>query len=291
MSRFRVEANDLLNKDGTLAESSIVTTSEWKSNEAGNYRNRKRIENMVMSIRKALALHLDMPGLETEIAIEKSEFMINRYQPGDFLRRHVDEHHEEKKGAKGWMELTRRSITWFIYANDSDWDIKKDGGALRCFERKHGIRGKIGAAPNGDVQVGWLKSSSNTAVDRFDQPVYMEADFDGGCRMYVFDGETKTQISTTFEANPLLYSGFQTPELVEKTLLLANDKSLAERFRLIEPHGSTPPPNLIFPDEEIFDVVPSGGTIVLFDSVAVPHEVLPINKVRTGYHGFLHEEL
>lgn len=287
ISKLRAEADDLFNDDSAHAENGIIRPHEWNSEKAGNFRYRKRIENVVMSIRKALALHLNMPGLETKIAIDNSEFTIIRYKPGDSLGRHVDDHHEEKKGAGGWLNSTRRSIGWFIYINDSEWDIEKDGGALRCFERRNAIQGRIGAAPNGDVQIGWLGASP---VDQFDRPVYMEVDVDGGCRMYVCDGETKAHISRTFQSHPLLYSGFETPDLAKETLLV-DDRSLSERFRLIEPLGSTPPPNLIFPDEEILDVAPSGGTFVLFDAIAVPHEVLYVKKVRTGYHGFFHEEL
>ena len=45
----------------------------------------------------------------------------NWYEPGAKLGRHLDEHHEETKGAQGWLPPTRRSVTWLVYLND-DWD-------------------------------------------------------------------------------------------------------------------------------------------------------------------------
>jgi Rps23 Pro-64 3,4-dihydroxylase Tpa1-like proline 4-hydroxylase len=38
------------------------------------------------------------------------------------------------------------------------------------------------------------------------------------------------------------------------------------------------------------DVAPTGGTLVLFDSVAIPHEVLPTQKgERLAMAGWFHE--
>jgi hypothetical protein len=43
---------------------------------------------------------------------------------GAHLKRHLDERHEELKGRRGWMELSRRSVSWLLYLCDSDWDAK-----------------------------------------------------------------------------------------------------------------------------------------------------------------------
>ena len=36
----------------------------------------------------------------------------NWYEQGARLGRHLDEHHEETKGTKGWIYPSRRSVRW-----------------------------------------------------------------------------------------------------------------------------------------------------------------------------------
>ena len=43
--------------------------------------------------------------------------------------------------------------------------------------------------------------------------------------------------------------------------------------------------------ERVRDIVPRGGTLVLFDSVSLPHEVLATNRLRYGLQGWFHEKL
>ena len=44
--------------------------------------------------------------------------------------------------------------------------------------------------------------------------------------------------------------------------------------------------------ERVRDIAPRGGTLVLFDSVSIPHEVLPTkSKERFACSGWFHEDL
>ena len=44
--------------------------------------------------------------------------------------------------------------------------------------------------------------------------------------------------------------------------------------------------------ERVRDIVPRGGTLVLFDSVSIPHEVLPTRgRERFACSGWFHERI
>jgi hypothetical protein len=53
--------------------------------------------------------------------LELAEMYYSISPKGSHLPRHQDERHEETKGNKGWINDTRRSISWLIYLNDDDW--------------------------------------------------------------------------------------------------------------------------------------------------------------------------
>jgi hypothetical protein len=111
---------------------------------------------------------------------------------------------------------------------------------------------------------------------------------------------TQEYITNTFDAHPILYmAGGQT--LVQK--LLVNRRDLAERFLFIEPPksrlgdilkggqdyaGTGEDPAA---DEVTDDIDPIGGTLVLFDSVSLPHEVLATRgRERWATSGWFHED-
>ena len=81
---------------------------------------------------------------------------LSRYEPGAKLGKHLDEHHEETKGVKGWLLPSCRSVTWLLYLNDN-WTID-DGGALCCYVRD-GISSHPVRCYEGNIQVGWMDHS------------------------------------------------------------------------------------------------------------------------------------
>ena len=300
----------------------VLRLAQWKNNQLGNYETRQRLGDWMSRVRSELAVNLDRPQLAVGNAVSmyghgSTEISYTRFGPGAFLQRHVDEHHEELKGVDGWAKPTRRSISWLLYLNDADWQGSTEGGQLRCFQRKLVTpnsqetvsRSRIGAAANGDLQIAWLRSTPTDPVER---PVYLDAQRHdhGDCQMYIqlseetdSDHNRRHYISKAFRTNPILYMA-GSELLVKKTLL--NNPDLADRFHLIEPPKSKLSDLLMtnkdggpycgqglpaYEDEELRDVDPRGGTLVLFDSVSLPHEVLATKtRERWACSGWFHED-
>ena len=284
----------------------VLRLNQWKDESIGHWETRRRFGNRMAALRTDLAYHLHRPKLDQGLAVTKygqgsTEISYTRFGPGAFLKRHVDEHHEELKGRAGWAQPTRRSISWLIYLNQ-DWNGRTDGGQLRCFQRtvpSVTTNSVLGARPNGDLQVAWLQAS---ALDPIERPVYLDGRRPNHkCSMYIVDENDKpVYISKDFETNPIFYmAGSET--LVRR--LLVDRRDLAERVRLVEPpksrlgdllsqsadyqgQGEAPAS-----DEVLADVDPIGGTLVLFDSVSLPHEVLACRgRDRWATSGWFHED-
>lgn len=211
------------------------------------------------------------------------------HKGGASLGRHTDELHELKKGRDGYIGRTRRSLSWLLYLNDPDWDGEKNGGYLRCFNRKHKPFGRVGAAENGDVQIGWLGRS---ATDEHDRPVYMNVDNKGSCRLYYYCIEMEmgsiartknTYISKPFRSSDVATLMTSTDNLVKNNIIITDARAFPTRFRLI----SSPSTDLFInaragmglgssdagapackceSDEDIVDVDAKGGTFVILDA-------------------------
>jgi hypothetical protein len=173
---------------------------------------------------------------------------------------------------------------------------------LRCFERKNRPTGRIGATENGDLQIGWLRA---TALDPCERPVYLDGKKHdhGECAMYLLNENDKTRSYVTkgFKTNPMMYIAGS--EAMVKKILFSDRADLADRFHLIEPPKSKIGDFLRGDDayagsgedgtfdEELEEVDPRGGTLVLFDSATMPHEVLATkNRERWACSGWFHED-
>ena len=129
-------------------------------------------------------------------------------------------------------------------------------------------RAQVGATADGDLQVGWLRAS---AADPVERPVFLASrlhDKEGNCALRVGDAV----VSRPFHASPTLYVN---ADFVLQSLFL--DASLAKRFQRLEELRTplTPDPP-IQGEYESRDVAPLAGRLVMYDSVAVPHEVLAV---------------
>ena len=129
-------------------------------------------------------------------------------------------------------------------------------------------RAQVGATADGDLQVGWLRAS---AADPVERPGFLESrlrDKAGNCALRVGD----LIVSKPFHASPTLYVN---ADFVLQSLFL--DPGLAKRFQRLEelrtPLNPDPP---IQGEYESRDVAPLAGRLVMYDSVAVPHEVLAV---------------
>ena len=124
---------------------SVVKLKQWKDNSLGSFATRQAFGSRMADLRSDLAYHLNRPELNrglatTQYGYGSTEISYTRFGPGAYLKRHVDEHHEELKDTAGWMQPTRRSLSWLIYLNENDWDTEKHGGALRVLSSFHNAR-------------------------------------------------------------------------------------------------------------------------------------------------------
>lgn len=287
----------------------------WADATIGDAAARLRFASRIDALRLALAESLGRSALDAPAAREGvapptpaaprslaalasklSEISYTRFGPGASLRRHVDEHHEALKGPRGWdpARPTRRSVSWLVYLNNGEWDPAVNGGALRTFPRRLPPASPVGA-DRGELQVGWLRASPADPVER---PVFLDSSGarggSGECALFTVEGRgggERVVLSRAFGANPILYQS--SSFLVDR--LVIDSPRAAGRFQFVEAPRSAAAEwlagvNGADAGEAVLDVPPNGGTLVLFDSVALPHEVLPtVGRERWACSGWLHE--
>ena len=233
----------------------------WEASE-GDSAARRLLAAKLAALRREAALALRRPSMGRAGAVA-DERSYNWYEPGASLRRHGDEFHEETKGPKGWLLPTRRSLTWLLYLN-RDWRAD-EGGALRAYERARPCDHAVGATDDGDVQVGWV------GEDR-EVPVFLGEDVHGERVLYDATGQIRGGCAAGVAAPPLTKIADAGVRLIRGSL-----------------DRNEPPP----PGEVAREIQPVAGTLLLFDSVAVPHEVLAVTaeRPRVACTGWFHELL
>ncbi len=232
----------------------------WEASE-GDSAARRLLAGKLAALRREAALALRRPSMGRAGAVA-DERSYNWYEPGASLRRHGDEFHEETKGPRGWLLPTRRSLTWLLYLN-KEWRAD-EGGALRAYERARPCDHAVGATDDGDVQVGWV------GEDR-EVPVFLGEDQHGERVLYDSTGRVRGGCAAGV-APPLASIADAGVRLIRGSL----DRNEA------------PPAG-----EAIQDIRPVAGTLLLFDSIAVPHEVLAVTaeRPRVACTGWFHELL
>jgi len=298
---YKEPDRDVLLRRGAAFDRSVLRESQFSDWSLGDGTSRREFGAELARLKLALAEALDRPSLVSAEA-HRDEASYTRFGPGAALRKHVDEHHEDLKGRDGWRETSRRSISWLCYLNEQ-WDADAFGGQLRTYERSAGSAGHVGAH-DGDLAVGWLAA---TPADPVDRPVFLDSqvrgnNFGGGgnCQLYVLAPTTREQIvvSRTFFASPVMFL-----KGAVKDLVLTDALDARRRYAPIE-DVTTPAVvaarRLVFgPEDGGYDVgsdvaprdiPPAAGTLVLFDSVTVPHEVLETKlRPRFAVSGWFHE--
>jgi hypothetical protein len=253
------------------------------------------VSQKLQLLRKMLAQVLDRPSmLDTKW---EHECYYSKSMPGSALPRHMDERHEELKGSKGWLLPSRRSISWLVYLSDPGWDLELNGGALRSFYQPN--KGPGVSHDGGNLQVGWLMDSESSI------PVYLDSwfpvlDQDPHCVLYTVSVNNQRNYLTRPWVNEGL-QGLSVADFLQacakndadparKDQLLFTSPTIAMQFILLEdrpgwdagkdPQGSA-----------VTDIVPTRGSLVLFDSVSVPHQVEVIKEgTRVALAGWFHEE-
>jgi hypothetical protein len=276
----------------------------WKDAVTGEYDKisvNTTVALQLQQLRTVLANVLDRPTLTDNTLAH--ECYYSTASTGSFLPRHMDERHEELKGARGWLLPSRRSLSWLVYLSDPGWDLADNGGALRSFPQKTTVSNQSGSQHDGNLQVGWLIRLPNGSS----QPVYMDSwyqppqarDFEPHCVLYCVNVDKKDRVLLT---NPWLtdaLQGMSVGEFVGNWVsrdAVAASPSLflrtedARQFTLLEdraawdegkdPRGSV-----------VEDISPMRGSLVIFDSVSVPHQVEEILKGRrVAMAGWFHEQ-
>ena len=155
----------------------VLRLGPWSNAALGDSGARRAFAGRIGAVRLALSESMGRPRLAAGQSVSaygsgSTEISYTRFGPGASLRRHIDEHHEELKGKSGWAKPTRRSVSWLVYLNEG-WDPDgADGGALRCYERVPPPSPPVGATPDGDLQLGWLRA---TPADPVDRPVFLDS--------------------------------------------------------------------------------------------------------------------
>lgn len=304
------------------------------------------IEEKLQDLRLELQKTLSKPRLEL------AEMYYSLSPKGSHLPRHQDERHEETKGDKGWINETRRSISWLIYLNENGWGRSTTtnkggnqiatpaagfGGELRAYVRKCSSKqGVKCGSHDGNIQVGWLRIESSstssdvggdsTQEDCEYEPVFLDCwvkmpasksnemeedgleedrlDWQAMSALYRIRTETLSRatndkedkyhqqqcqqhhrdyISPAFGPGSPSWPSDSNLEPTDFAIALARQLSQEKhrrRFVGVEDVRAC----------QIVDVVPTGGTLVMFDSATVPHEVMEVQKGnRMAIAGWFHE--
>lgn len=193
---------------------------------------------------------------------------------------------------RGWRAMTRPSVSWLLYLSAPGWGEAGgagSGGALRAYTRPRARPGAArGGADAGNLQVGWRR-----ADDGYEDAVYLDAwvrsrEAASGCasRLYTRGGLLgggRRWLGAPFtSATGVGVAG----------CVAALPAAEAARFAPIEWSGGADGLAAALASGALAEtrVEPVGGTLVLFDSVSVPHEVMPTERgIRWAVAGWMHE--
>lgn len=272
----------------------------------------EKLEGLKLELQEALGIISNddnQHGDDGERGLELAEQYYSISPERSFLPRHMDERHEQTKGAKGWINESRRSISWLLYLNDHNWgspESNNSGGELRTYCRRSNSGTKCGSY-EGDIQVGWLPSSKHR--EEFD-PIFLDSwvktptipatideehSEDDHCialqwqplsALYrLVEGNNSSQareyLSNAFGPDSPSWPSDTNLDATEFAAALASQLSRRMQNDFISTEAIHDQPT---------DILPTGGTLILFDSVAIPHEVLPTERgERLALAGWFHE--
>ena len=251
----------------------------WDDKAAGDHRTRAEFATRMTALRLEIADGLNRPTLSPE-GSRKHEMTYNWYEAGAKLGRHLDEHHEETKGPKGWQMPTRRSVTWLLYLNDG-WG-EEEGGALHCYPRRTLSKAPVGAH-EGNLQVGWTNH-----VD----PVFLDAWRESGqTAMYLLNPTSGRDYISTCDFDvpkqPIEFNKFLREEY-QGSFEQISTARLDPRFVNGQVVASADDSSMV----HTLDIIPAAGTLVVFDSVTLPHLVQEVtgHRQRIAATGWFHED-
>jgi hypothetical protein len=188
---------------------------------------------------------------------------------------------------QGWLLESRRSVTWLVYLNDR-WN-DEEGGALRCFPQTKISSQQVGSH-EGNLQVGWLRIDSNI-------PVFLDCFRSSGqSALYTVNDNTRQVLSLKdfdVPSQPIEFSRFLPTEFRESFEQISTAR-LDPRFAAVNDSKGKEQGSLLVERDEVnfLDVIPEAGTLVLFDSVSLPHLVREVTgrRQRIAATGWWHED-
>lgn len=265
------------------------------------------IATRLQDLRLHLAGILERPTMTDASLAHECYYSVSKV--GSYLPRHMDERHEELKGAKGWLLSSRRSLSWLIYLSEpEEWTLEDNGGALRTFPPKNidlsKKRGQL-THDDGNLQIGWLLHNE----ERYAQPVYLNSWYpvsvrsgeppEPHCVLYTRSKtHGQTILTQPWETENIQgisvleflssWAQWRAKDNKEQGLFLRHED--AQRFSLLEDraawdYGADPDGSIVE------DIAPLRGSLVVFDSVTLPHQVETIKSGRrVALAGWFHEE-
>ena len=284
-------------------------------NEALEGSDTREIPSKIRELQHVLSQALDRPSIALTTASLNHECYYSKSEVGSRLPRHMDERHEETKGAKGWLLPDRRSLSWLIYlSTPSDWTLAANGGALRTYPQQNVVNQQAHSTHEGNLQVGWLVGDGTKSPSR---PVYMDSwlpvlgiGAEGAvpephCVLYTVDDDSPKSNKRKLLTRPWLTEQLKGLAPMEFMKLCADhdaytskdESSLlflqAQEARLFAPLEDRPAWNNDQDPKgsETVDIVPLRGSLVVFDSVQLPHQVEKIESgTRLALAGWFHEK-
>jgi hypothetical protein len=266
----------------------------WKESLEGghHYDAANSVIRKVQTLRLNLAEILHRPTMADASLTHECYYSVS--QPGSSLPRHMDERHEEFKGTKGWMLPSRRSLSWLVYLNDKDdWSLERNGGALCTFPQKQVAAGVDTISHAGNLQVGWL------IVQGVSRPVYLDSwfQFPGAleplephCILYKLEnGGERVDITKPWLTDAL--QGMSNPDFVKQQDGLFLSRQERMQFTLLEDREAWNTASEMPCGSFAQDICPCRGSLVVFDSVLLPHQVAPVKEgCRIAIAGWFHEQ-
>ena len=270
--------------------------------------------------RSKMDILLENLRLQLEEALDRDLILAEQYysisSQGTRLPVHLDEHHPATKHMPPADESHRRSVAYLLYLSDG---ASLAGGALRAYHRSNVAGQCCCGAHDGNLQVGWLErrdGASPVFLDGWVPPAWMRSNhspaeyrrlLEAGGQMD--DGSEEERFAEACQPSSLLYiverqhdievrvnltgaitaedpefcgAGLEPDEFIERLRGRLRDEQSREHFSGVG--------QCHHPRQRAVEVDAVGGTLVLFDAVCVPHEVLPVESgVRMCLGGWFHE--
>ena len=255
-------------------------------NLEGDRKTRDDFAARLELVRSSLASQLSRPGL----VCAEQYYSISTF--GASLARHMDERHEELKGARAWLSPYRRSISWLAYLSEPGWDTQDGighGGSLRAFTQDNVCSA---AAPcgshEGNLQVGWREGEAGV------EPVFLDAWVKAPAPLGGW-----TSLAALYRVAPASSAKGRERVYISGLVEGGGAHTMDELFESMDPRERRlfsrveVGKDLVDPPKGTSEalVQPLGGTLLLFDSVAVPHEVLEtVSGERWAMAGWFHEK-